>query len=237
MFCRNCGSEIIDGTKYCANCGSFVDTDGNNGRVERIQVPIDNNYGANNSFVDNSIESVNNYILSKEEFDEISRRKTLGFKISAIGFCAKFGFIVLDALLVSTGISAAISNTSIGKKFNEVLDESIILALIVVFICALPYIAEFIGPIVMGKGLYDRPSPIGNLLGVIKKNMGGAGIGSLATMIFFPFNLFILAFAWVFIACPILVIIVFCGFFIALVDYLRFRKDRKIYYSENPDNQ
>ena len=30
MFCRNCGTELNDGSKFCPSCGNAVDSPSNN---------------------------------------------------------------------------------------------------------------------------------------------------------------------------------------------------------------
>ena len=139
MFCRHCGNEIIDGSRYCDKCGQPVEyrngenkdngNSPNNGNnydynSQNNYNYNDQNYGNNQNF--NNVNDEFAYTMSKKEYfqsefcsPEAIKRKTRSWIIFGIFTALTLANLVLNII----GIVGTVSSIDTDGSISEIMVE------------------------------------------------------------------------------------------------------------------
>lgn len=93
MFCKNCGTQLPDDSKFCSNCGYKTEDANSNESIESIEI--------DNSQVETEIDTTNLSSTNRleEEYNKISDKLFLGGFVSAAFGTILFVGIILVSLI------------------------------------------------------------------------------------------------------------------------------------------
>ncbi len=139
MFCRHCGNEIIDGSRYCDKCGKPVEYKNgepennynsqnnydNNQNYNNQNYGFDNqNYGNNQNYNNENVEFA--YTMSKKQYfqsefcsPESVKRKTRSWIVFGIFTALTLASLVLNII----GIVGVVSSIDMDGSISEIMVE------------------------------------------------------------------------------------------------------------------
>ncbi|MBQ9085299.1 MAG: zinc ribbon domain-containing protein [Clostridia bacterium] len=77
MFCKNCGTQLSDDSKFCSNCGYKTEDANSNESIESIEI------GNNQVEAEREINNPSSTNCLKEVYNKISDKLFLGSFVSA----------------------------------------------------------------------------------------------------------------------------------------------------------
>lgn len=130
MFCSNCGSQMLEGAKFCQKCGTKLNADTNVEIQSRLtEEPVNTKDKTQENSDQSNITGENvGYNTSNSNEKVIPKKLIFGIVIVVVIICGVFALLASDHKdkyieIVKMGILEAYPQKMVGEAFNDYLDH------------------------------------------------------------------------------------------------------------------